>query len=64
MMVSAENIRKFSFETGFDPGMLLDKPGRRMPEGPRRRVRGGAPAALSPPHGARGSAPRPAIEAC
>jgi hypothetical protein len=33
IMLWAENIRKFSFETGFDPGMLLDKPGRRVPEG-------------------------------
>jgi hypothetical protein len=37
--------------------MLLDKPGHKVPQGqPASRVRGGAPAAPSPPHGARGSA--------
>jgi hypothetical protein len=49
--------RKFPFEMRFDPGMLLDKPGHKVPQGQSAsRVRGGAPAAPSPPHGARGSA--------
>ncbi len=38
--------------------MLLEKPGRKMPQREAAsRVRGGAPAAPSPPHGARGPAP-------
>jgi hypothetical protein len=31
MMVSPENVRKFPFETGLEPGMLLDKPGYEVP---------------------------------
>ncbi len=38
--------------------MLLEKPGHKMPPGQAAsRVRGRAPAAPSPPHGARGPAP-------
>ena len=32
-MLSAENIGRFLFETRFGPGMLLEKPGHRLPLG-------------------------------
>jgi hypothetical protein len=54
MMLSAERVGKFPFAMRFDTGMLLHKPGCRMPQGQASRVRGGAPAAPSPPRGARG----------
>jgi hypothetical protein len=50
MMLSAENIRNLSFETRFGPGMLLEEPGRMMPQGQAAsRVTGGPRSAPSPP---------------
>ena len=58
IMLSAENIGRFLFETRFGPGMLLEKPGHRLPLGAGSEPgQGGALAAPYPPHGARGSAP-------
>ena len=58
-MLSAENIGNFPFETRFDTGMLLEKPGHKMPPraGSEPGQGRGPGSAVSPPRGARGPAP-------
>jgi hypothetical protein len=41
MMLSAEKTGKSPFKTRFDTGMLLEKPGHKMPQGGRQRAGSG-----------------------
>ena len=57
MTLPAENM-EISLATRFGTGMLLEKPGHKMPQGAGSEPgQGWGPAAPSPPHGARGPAP-------